>query len=257
MALSRSSELCDICKDLCRVCGYDMNMAELQEYTTQDISARIKSRRLVRGWNQLELACAAGVHRTAVSRAEAGEPCRPTTLRKIAIALGATLTWMRRPFGGNQPYRLDRIQETLWVATNPSFIRRKGISARDTLRNPEERVRLGSLGLANAFVRVLNNDLPGGRISALVVESYRKELDPVSYPGQMFLYVLKGRIKLTVGEDAMELGTEDSVSYWNDLPNLYEALDDQPAIVLEVFVSLSDEEIALRDRVLPVSTSDY
>lgn len=233
-----------------------MVMPEPHEYTTRDISARIKSRRLVRGWNQLELAQAAGVHRTAVARAEAGDLCRPTTLRKLAIALGATLTWIRRPFGGGKPYRLDRLEETLWVATNPSFIRRKGISARDTLHNPEERARLGSLGLANAFVRVLNNDLPGGRISALVVESYRKELDPVSYPGQMFLYVLKGRIKLTVGEDAMELTTEDSVSYWNDLPNLYEALDDQPATVLEVFVSLSDEEIVLRDRVQPILASD-
>jgi hypothetical protein len=188
------------------------------------------------------------VHRTAVARAESGEPCRPSTLRKMIQALGLTLTWLRQPFVGSAPYRLDRVENTVWVPTNPSFIRRKGIIPRTSLNNPDERARLGRLGLANAFVRVLNNDLPGGRIHALVVESYRKELEPVAYPGQMFLYVLCGHIRLTVGDHSMEMGPGDTVSYWNDEPNLYETVDGQPATILEVFVSLSDEEIALRDK---------
>ena len=217
------------------------------EFTNQDVAGRIRSRRLARGFNQIKLAEQAGVHRTAVARAESGEPCRQRTLRRIAIALGTTYTWLRRPFFAPQSYRLDRAQETLWVATNPSFIRRKGIQARKSLADPEERSRLGTLGLANAFVRVLDVDLPGGRLNALVVESYRKELEPVSYPGQMFLYVLKGRIKLTVGKQEVEMGPNDSVSYWNDEPNLYEALEGNPATVLEVFIALSDSEIAIRD----------
>lgn len=218
------------------------------EFTNLDVAGRIRSRRLVRGLNQLELAEQAGVHRTAVARAESANSCRLSTLRKIGFALGTTLTWLRRPLFAMQTYRLDRVGETLWVATNPSFIRRKGIQARKSLRDADERGRLGTLGLANAFVRVLNVDLPGGRLNALVVESYRKELDPVSYPGQMFLYVLKGRIKLTVGSQEVEMGPDDAVSYWNDEPNLYEALNGEPATVLEVFIALSDKEIDIRDH---------
>lgn len=224
-------------------------MSDGPTHSAADVGARVLSSRLVRRQSQIELAKESGVHRTAIARAEAGQPCRPGTLKRIANALGFTLTWLRRPFANNLPYRVDRLEETLWVATNPSFIRRKGIQVQKSLRDADERARLGSLGLANAFVRVINNDLPGGRLHALVVESYRKELDPVSFPGQMFLYVLKGRIKLTVENHAVELGTGDSVSYWNDKPNLYETLDDSPATILEVFVDMSDEDLALRDRI--------
>lgn len=217
--------------------------------TAADVAARVRSGRLGRGLNQQALASEAGVHRTVVARVEAGGESRPSSLRKIAGALGVTLTWLRRPFLAREPYRVDRAGETLWVATNPSFVRRRGLVTPESLLNEAERLRLGSLGLANAFVRVLNTDLPGGRLHALVVESYRREQQSVSFPGQMFLYVLKGRIRLGVEEDAMELGPGDCVSYWGDKANLYEPVEgsELPAVILEIFIDLSDEEIAVRD----------
>jgi len=223
-------------------------MSGRAEHAAQDVGARIRSARVARGLNQMELAEQAGIHRTVVARAESSGPCRTLTLRKIARALGTTLTCLPRPFLGSQPYRLDRLEDSLWVASNPSFIRRKGIPARKTLNDPDERHRLGTLGLANAFVRVMNNDLPGGRLHAVVVESYRKEQEPVSFPGQMFLYVLSGHIKITIGDDSMEMGPGDTISYWNDKPNLYETTNGLPATILEVFVDMSDEEIAVRDE---------
>ena len=217
------------------------------EPTPQDVAARIRSARIARGVNQQELAKQAGLHRTVIARAEAGGFCRASTLRKIALALGTTLTCLRRPFLGEENYRLDRLEDTLWVASNPSFIRRKGIPTRNPLNDADERHRLGTLGLANAFVRVINNDLPGGRLHAVVVESYRKEQEPVAFPGQMFLYVLKGHIKFTIEDKSMEMGPGDTVSYWNDKPNLYETVDGLPATILEVFVDMSDEEIEVRE----------
>ncbi|RYG45720.1 cupin domain-containing protein, partial [bacterium] len=144
-------------------------------------------------------------------------------------------------------YRIDRQSEALWVATNPSFVRKKGLVTPESLRLATERHRLGSLGLANAFVRVLNNDLPGGRLHALIVESYRKEQDPIAFPGQMFLMVLSGRVRLQVGSHEMEMEAGDTVSYWADEPNLYEAIGELPATVLELFLDLSDAEIARRE----------
>jgi len=211
------------------------------------IAARIRSCRLARSLGQSDLARQAGVHRTVVARAEAGEPCRTTSLRRIALALGTTLTWLRRPFLGPAPWRVDYSDRTLWVASGPSYIRQKGLTTPRALLDPAERARLGSLGLANAFVRVLNNDLPGGRLRALVVESYRKEQDPVAFPGQMFLYVLRGQIRLQLGEDRFEMAEGDTVSYWADVPNLYEPIG-QSATVLEIFIDLSDAEIANRDQ---------
>ncbi|RYG44550.1 XRE family transcriptional regulator, partial [bacterium] len=69
------------------------------------IGARIHSGRLSRGISQIELAREAGVHRTVVARAEAGGECRDASLKKIARALGVTLTWLNRPFLGDEPYR--------------------------------------------------------------------------------------------------------------------------------------------------------
>lgn len=217
-----------------------------------DIAARIRSGRLARGLSQLELAKQAGVHRTVIARAEAGGDCRRSTIRKIALALGVTLTWIDRPFLGSEPYRVDHADRALWVASNPSYVRRKGLLP--PLEDPEERARLGSLGLANAFIRVLHNDLPGGRIHALVVETYRKEQDAVAFPGQMFLYVISGRIRLTAGTHVIEMAEGDTVSYWADFPNVYEAIgataDLPPAKILEIFVDLSDAEMAARDEFL-------
>lgn len=216
----------------------------------EEIAARVRSGRLARGLNQQELAAQAGVHRTVVGRVEAGIESRPSSLRKIAATLGVTLTWLRRPFLGARPYRVDHARETLWVATNPSFVRRKGLVTPESLRSEEERLRLGTLGLANAFVRVMNTELPGGRMHALVIESYRREQQSVSFPGQMFLYVLRGHVRLHVEEDVIELAPGDAAGYWADKSNLYEPApgSDLPIVVLEIFIDLSDEEIAVRDQ---------
>ena len=211
------------------------------------LAARVRSGRLARGLSQADLAREAAVHRTVIARVEDAGLVRPSSLRRIAAALGVTPTWLRRPFLGPKPYRLDKALNTLWVASNPSFVRRKGLTTPESLQNDEERKRLGKLGLANAFVRVLNNDLPGGRLHGLVIESYRKEQDPIAFPGQMFLYVLQGRIKLSLAEEVMELAEGDTISYWGDVPNLYVPLDG-PATVLEIFIDLSDAEIAVRER---------
>ncbi|MGV3614028.1 MAG: helix-turn-helix domain-containing protein [Fimbriimonas sp.] len=222
---------------------------EPESATLADIGARIRSLRLARGLTQVELAAEAGVHRTVVARAEAGGDCRWSSVQKIAVALGVTATWMNRPFLGPLPYRVDRRRDTMWVATRPSFVRRKGIVTRQMLRDPAERARLGAHGLANAFIRVMNTELPGGRIHALIVESYRKEQDPVGFPGQMWLYILQGRVRFQMGDDSTELEEGDAIGYWADRPHLYESLgDDGPAVVLEIFITLSDAEIAVREE---------
>jgi transcriptional regulator with XRE-family HTH domain len=198
---------------------------------------------------QLELAEAAGVHRSVVARAEAGGDCRWSSVQKIAKALGVTATWLNRPFLSPHPFRVDRARDTRWVATRPSFVRRKGLVTREKLRDPAERARLGENGLANAFIRVMNTELPGGRVHALVVETYRREQDAIAFPGQMFLYVLRGRIRFTIDDTMTDLEEGDAVGFWEDRPNLYEVIDGEgPAVVLEVFVTLSDAEMALREE---------
>lgn len=215
-----------------------------------DIAARIRNLRLVTGISQVELASLAGVHRTVVAKAESSGGCRPSTLKRIGKALGVTYSWLNRSFLGSSLMRFDHSSTAQWFATKPSFVSKKGIASHENLRSEAERVRLGSLRLANAFVRPLNVELPGGRLRSLVVETYQKEQDPVVDPGQMFLYVLEGAIRLVVGDETVELFANDAVSYWSDSPNLYEPIahnGTSHAKVLEVFVHLSAEEIGIRD----------
>jgi quercetin dioxygenase-like cupin family protein len=66
----------------------------------------------------------------------------------------------------------------------------------------------------------------------------------------MFLYVIKGKIRLMLGADVIELNEGDTISYWADIPNVYEAIGDgtfPPATVLEMFVDLSDAELKARE----------
>lgn len=214
-----------------------------------DIAARIRSLRMARGITQQQLAEAAGVHRSVVARAEAGGDCRWSSVQKIANALGVNATWMNRPFLSPDPFRVDRAKDTLWVATRPSFVRRKGLVTREMLRDPAERARLGAHGLANAFIRVMNTELPGGRMHALIVETYRREQDAIAFPGQMLLFVLQGRIRFTIDDYTTDLEEGDAVGFWEDRPNVYEVPKGEgPAVVLEVFITLSDAEMALREQ---------
>jgi transcriptional regulator with XRE-family HTH domain/quercetin dioxygenase-like cupin family protein len=217
-------------------------------FTPADVAGRLLTLRTALGLSQTDLAKRAKVHRTVIARAETTGVIRPTSLRKICRAVEIPTSWSQQSFYGKSPFRVDKQESARWLATVPSFVRKKGLYGTESFRDESERYRLGKLGLANAFGRLLNIDLPGGRIWSMLVETYRKESEAITSQGQLVLYVLKGRIRLEVGSEEVELSVADAAVLWLDIPYEYESLDGEPATVLEVYLMLSEEEVALRDE---------
>ena len=63
---------------------------------TMVLAPQLLRLRLDRGLSQKELAKRSGVARTTIMRAEAGHQIYPSTLRKLAEALGVTPATLRR-----------------------------------------------------------------------------------------------------------------------------------------------------------------
>lgn len=53
---------------------------------------RIRQARVAQGMSQLDLADKAGVRQGTISNVENGKSCRPSTVRRIALALGIPLS---------------------------------------------------------------------------------------------------------------------------------------------------------------------
>lgn len=234
--------------DILPCIGCKIEGVEPPAFTPADLAGRLLTLRTALGLSQTELAKRAKVHRTVIARAETSGIIRPTSLRKICRAVEIPTSWSQQPFYGKAPFRVDHEQGATWLATVPSVVRKKGMYGPESFREESERYRLGKLGLANAFGRLLNIDLPGGRLWSMVLETYRKESEAITSQGQLLLYVLKGRIRLEVGSEEVELGPSDVSVFWLDVPYEYEALDGEPATVLEVYLMLSEEEVSLREE---------
>jgi transcriptional regulator with XRE-family HTH domain len=100
-----------------------------------------------------ELAQRAGISRGTLLRIEAGNPVRDSTLRKLEKALNIStgvLThsapWAIGPF-----FVQSLESEFIFVRPNPKYGRRVRDYTQEMLADPDERLRIGRLGIVSCF----------------------------------------------------------------------------------------------------------
>lgn len=103
-----------------------------------------------------------------------------------------------------------------------------------------ERKRLGRLGFVTAFNHRFGCDLREGRLRAALVEMYSDFQKTFQHPEEEFVFCLRGNVRVTVGEDHIDLQPGQSVTFWCTEPHTYGLTrplekNEEPALLLMVW----------------------
>lgn len=184
------------------------------------VGQQIRMLREGRGWSLRELAQRSGLSANAISRIERGENS-PTvsSLRAMAEAFNVPITDF---FEEDHSKTCVHVQkgEGMWVRN------------RDT--------ELESLGFG---------------LSSQQLEPFRMIIDsgtetvsePISHPGQEFVYCIRGQLDYVVGEELYRLSAGDSLLFHARMEHRWKNTSRQPAEILLVFQASRDQHLA-RER---------
>lgn len=177
----------------------------------------IRRGRGLQGYTQAELAQRAGVTITTLYRAEQGLPLRKSSIDKIASALDMTLDELlqEKPVMDVTAHAcvLHRGSSNVWFAP---IDRRKNVPEdnAELVRSPQERRRLGSLGLTPIFIsypRLVMPDGPGATLIE-VYGRYPDGINPDIYRDCM-IHCLRGAIRLQILDEVVELEEGDFIGF--------------------------------------------
>jgi transcriptional regulator with XRE-family HTH domain len=167
------------------------------------------------------LAREAGVNKNTVVRFEKGIPTRMETVYKICGALGISplqLVEGKLILGRDYDIKKHEIPEAQGA-------RPRTVPRRERVRNESAR---------GMTVGDLNYRLPGGRLSAKVLE-LRDRGEVHTHPGEELLFCLTGTVGIEVSQVSAVLKKGDAIFFWGTEPHAYFNADK----VKDVSVALS------------------
>ena len=190
------------------------------------VGKRIKELRSKRGWALRELAKRCGLSANAISLIERGENS-PTvsSLRRLSGAFNVPIT--------------DFFQEKHTASC--AYVKEG-----EGVRVQNQDAELESLGFG---------------LQSQQLEPFRMVIDPqgeafcepITHPGQEFVFCLQGEVEYTVGEETYWLTSGDSLLFNAGLPHSWRNPTDRQATILLVFQSAQDPHLA-RQRHLTLDT---
>ncbi|HEY8544797.1 MAG TPA: helix-turn-helix domain-containing protein [Acidimicrobiales bacterium] len=189
----------------------------IEDDVTRRIAARVRELRAERGYSLDALAARSGVSRSAISTIERAT-ASPTAvvLDKLATGLGVPLASLfdapadRRPPG---PIA-RRADQPEWRDPASGYLRRQ--------LSPPDR---------SSPIQLVEVEFPPG--AAVAYESHQREADV-----HQQVWVLEGRIDVTVGDDVHELATGDCLAMRLDRPTAFRNPGDAPARYAVVVAAL-------------------
>ena len=174
--------------------------------TDVDVGQRLRAIRIARRRTLREVAESAGLSESFLSQVERGRASGSiASLRRIADGLGVSMADLFQPSGPAQP-RVLRRDERPTLAF--------GILGRKMLLTPRPLHHL------EVFVGEID---PGGSTGA---EQYAHG------DSEELFVVLRGTVRLELGDDEHELAPGDSIRYWSSTPHRISNADDEPAEVM-------------------------
>jgi len=189
------------------------------------LGERIKEFRKRREWALRELARRCGLSANAISLIERGENS-PTvsSLRRLAGAFEVPISDF---------FEEDHSKKCTCV--------RQG----EGMRIQNKDVELESLGFG-----MESQELEPFR---MIIEPHTDSFcDPVTHPGQEFVYCLEGSVEYTVGEEAYQLNPGDSLFFRALEEHSWRNASADPAVILLVFQASRDRHLA-KQRHLEIS----
>jgi len=205
------------------------------------IGDRVRRVRTSMGLSIRDVATQSGLSKTSVVRLEQGGASRAATLVRVCDVLGLHVDGLSAAGAGEEVMAVHRAGDDRWydlgdVAGAP-------LPAGDAPHTGE--VGRDAVDVA---VDLLRSRLPRGRVLPTILEVHRQSAVR-SHPGEEFVYVLAGRLRLSVGASVVVLTEGESVCFLSGEPHSYAPAGRGPARVLSVRVNgpLSDGHRAVSE----------
>ena len=192
------------------------------------VGDRIRRLRIGMGLSIRDVAARAALSKTSVVRLEQGLTCRPATLVQVCEVLGVHLERLEDGETAEAGV-VHRASDDRWfdmadVAAGPL-----PLTATRVARTPRVAKQVA------VAVNLLRSRLTNGRVLPTILEVHAESVAR-SHPGEEFVYVLSGRLRLRVGANVFELKTGESACFWSGEPHQYAPIGRGPARVLSIRV---------------------
>lgn len=225
------------------------------------IGYNVRQGRIMRGYSQEEFATNAGVALSTVYHAEKGMPISRRSLSKICAALDESFdsirTRKRRLLTNDIDYLLYQGGSSPWTGDLDS---RKNVPDDNFQRvqDPQERMRLGRLGLVKVFLSTTNFVMPQGP-GLTFIELFDRIDEPINSViyRDCLITCTAGAARLSINGKVVELGVGDYIGYRSKELDWIEPItpngsEDLPACLTwigAVRVGRLPEDISASDRV--------
>ena len=192
-------------------------MEDGKAYDWSLIGRNVRQARIIRGHSQEDLAQGSGVSVKTVYQVERGVPISQRSLSKLCAFVDLSLDSVRvrntRVLSEDVDGLVYRRSAAFWMAG----VEKRAKVPEDSLQRvqrPEERLRLGRLGLVPMFVSSTTFIMPEGP-GVVMIELYgrfEEAFNAIIYR-DCLLACVQGRARARIGETTMELDEGDIVGY--------------------------------------------
>ncbi len=193
------------------------------------IGARIRRERLSQSLSIRDLASRANLGPNSVARLEAGTNFRPITLLKVCAALSIHVD------------RIAQADECDVVAIHRRYDDRWHdldgyldgyLGAADGILSKSERAALVKGTNQNPLL-ILKSHLESGQLLPTLIEVHTPSIAR-SHPGEEFVFVLRGPVKMIISGRDYTLDTGESLEFWGTEPHSYAPAKGVVGLILSV-----------------------
>jgi len=195
------------------------------------IGARIRRERLAQGLSIRELASSANLGPNSIVRLEAGMGFRPITLIKVCSALGVHLDRIGSA-NEDQAVAVHRHLDDRWHDLDGYA--EGNLGGGDGVLDAEGRLAAIRETSGNPLM-LLQSRLASGKLLPTLIEVHHPT-PTRSHPGEEFVYVLQGPVRISVASRDYVLETGESMDFWGSEPHSYSPVGEL-GLVLSVRVN--------------------
>lgn len=192
----------------------------LKTVPSEVVGDRLSRARRRQGLSIRDLADRANVNKNSVVRLEKGGMPQPLTVVKICEALGLHVATIAHPASDEVEFlSIHRREDDRWFDLTD-------FAAGPLAEGPLEPKARAELGVP-AQILMQTNRLEKGQLLTRIIEVY--DASPArSHLGEEMVYVLEGRIRLTVGSETVDLEVGESATFWSSEQHVYAPAPDSP-----------------------------
>ncbi len=199
------------------IASQEGRVAEIVARLGSDVlGSRLKRERISQKISVRDLAARTRLGPNSIVRMEAGQPCRPVNLLKVCETLGLHLDRLAAAEAADVA-AIQRHEEHVWTELDDY--------------GPAEESKTNPLVL-------LGSRLPAGKLLPTLIRVNTQSL-PRSHPGEEFVYVLEGSVRVIVAGNPYALSAGDSMDFWGTEVHSYEPVDEAGALILSIRVNPS------------------